>query len=65
MLKNIQNLGASLTKKEQQNITGGFVAGMPCRTNRDCWEAHPFLGPGDVSCRFNSFMGGRRVCVFN
>lgn len=65
MLKNIKNLGKSLTKKEQKEVNGGFVGGMPCRTNKDCWDASPYLGPGDVSCRYSFFGGGRKVCVFN
>ncbi|AUC14675.1 hypothetical protein BTO06_05760 [Tenacibaculum sp. SZ-18] len=64
MLKNIENLGKSLSKKEQKQVEGGF-GNIPCRTNRDCWNAYPFLGPGDVSCR-NSWTGwGGRVCIFN
>lgn len=64
MLKNIQDLGTPLSKQQQQQVNGG-VAGMPCRTNADCWRNHPFLGPGDVSCRSDFWIPGRRVCIFN
>lgn len=63
MLKTIQTLGQSLTKEQQQEIKGGS-AGMPCNTNRDCWDSHPYLGPGDISCRYNPW-GHGKVCQFN
>ena len=67
MLKNIQKLGTSLSKNEQQQISGGF-AGMPCTSNKQCWDSIPFLGPGDISCVINPFGSGDRsdrVCMFN
>lgn len=63
MLKNIQNLGTSLTRKEQKQVNGGF--GTPCNTNADCWNIYPGIGRGDVSCRYSSFGWGGKVCVLN
>jgi len=37
---------------------------MPCNTNSDCWNSHPYLGPGDISCRNNPW-GYGKVCQFN
>ncbi len=65
MIKNVKKLGKTLTKAEQKTLKGGAgVAGMRCNTNRDCWDASPFLGPGDVSCGYN-FFSPYRVCVYN
>ncbi len=61
----MKNLGRKLSKQEQKQVHGGDVGGMPCNTNRDCWDASIFLGPGDVSCRTSFFSGGRKVCVYN
>lgn len=64
MIKNLKTLGVVLTKTEQKSINGGSIAGLPCNSSKDCWDASPYLGPGDVSCRqspFNSF----KVCVYN
>ncbi|WP_095071250.1 hypothetical protein [Tenacibaculum jejuense] len=65
MLKNIQSLGKSLTNTEQKEVKGGFSnpGGRTCRTNRDCYEGHPYLGPGDISCRYS--FGGVKRCIFN
>ncbi len=64
MLKNIQNLGKPLSKKNQREINGGAGNGR-CRTHRDCWDMYPFLGIGDVSCRrpFRGVVDG--MCIFN
>ena len=64
MLKNIENLGKSLTKTQQKEVKGG-VAGMICYSHSDCWNASMYLGPGDVSCRYSYFGGYYKVCVFN
>ncbi|WP_075343216.1 hypothetical protein [Tenacibaculum agarivorans] len=65
MLENIQNLGNELSKNQQKKVKGGFGT-IPCRSNRDCWDAYAFLGPGDVSCRENILgFGFERVCTFN
>ena len=64
MLKNVARLGKSLTKEDQKNVTGGYP-GMRCNTNADCWESSPYLGPGDISCRYGYFGTGYKVCVFN
>lgn len=63
MLKNISNLGKTLTKGEQKSVKGGFIGGMRCRTNRDCWDLSEYTGPGDVSCRQSPF-SPFKVCVF-
>ncbi len=67
MTNKMKNLGRVLSSKEQKVISGGHIGGMPCRSNRDCWDASPYLGPGDVSCRYSpfGFSGGNKVCVFN
>ncbi len=64
MLKNIENLGKSLSKKEQREVSGGWGT-VYCNSHRDCWDAYPFLGPGDVSCRDSVYGWGQRVCIFN
>lgn len=64
MIKNIKNLGISLSRTEQKEINGGLQGGDRCNTNRDCWNIYPFLGPGDVSSRRSTF-SDFRVCVFN
>lgn len=54
MIKNILSLEGvnTIDKNEQKNINGGFWgAGNSCRTNGDCWDRFPYLGPGDVGCR--------------
>jgi len=53
MLKNISNLGTTLSKKEQKNISGGFWGNRYCVKNSDCYG--DFLGPGDVFCSSNGF----------
>ncbi len=65
MLKSIQDLGKSLTRQQQQLVKGGNIGGLPCNSHQDCWNASPYLGPGDVSCRTHFFSGDRKVCVFN
>ncbi|MBQ4822710.1 hypothetical protein [Aquimarina sp. MMG016] len=64
MIKNLENFGKSLTKEQQKEINGGNIGGRRCNTNRDCWDSSPFLGPGDVSCRYSPF-SSFKVCVFN
>ena len=63
MLKDVVNLGKSLTKEQQREVNGGY-AGMRCNTNADCWDTHPFLGPGDISCRYQNG-SGYKVCIYN
>lgn len=63
MLKSMKDLGQSLTKEQQRQIKGGF-APTPCNTNGDCWNSHPYLGPGDVSCRYSSW-NYRKMCQLN
>jgi len=66
MIKNVKKLGIVLTKEIQKEVKGGFnVGGMPCNSHRDCWDASPYLGPGDVSCRYSYFYPYQSVCVFN
>ncbi|WP_095071247.1 hypothetical protein [Tenacibaculum jejuense] len=64
MLKQIQNIGKSLTKKEQLNIQGGFAS--PCRTAADCqFVFGPHSNPtGDYSCVYMDPYN-QRVCVSN
>jgi hypothetical protein len=50
MLKNISSLGATLSKKEQEHINGGFN-GRRCNINSDCYNQ--YLGPGDTYCSSN------------
>lgn len=64
MIKNLKTLGKTLNREEQKLVQGGNVAGMRCNTNKDCWDASPYLGPGDVSCGYG-FFSSTRVCVFN
>ena len=64
MIKNVKKLGSALTKEAQKSINGGNIGGMRCNSNSDCWDASPYLGPGDVSCR-RSFFSSGKVCVFN
>ncbi len=74
----MKNLGRKLSGKEQKEIKGGNIGnigGMFCRSHQDCWNASPYLGPGDVSCRSSNGSGedgyynfgqrGNKVCVFN
>jgi len=65
MLKRVKKLGEVLTRKEQKSISGGNIGGLPCNSNKDCWDASPYLGPGDVSCRYSFFGYSGKVCVFN
>ncbi|WP_298320813.1 hypothetical protein [uncultured Aquimarina sp.] len=64
MIDKIKNLGNSLNKEQQKEINGGNIAGRRCNSNSDCWNMSPFLGPGDVSCRYTPF-SGFKVCLFN
>ncbi|MFD2561961.1 hypothetical protein [Aquimarina rubra] len=64
MINNIKKLGTVLTRTQQKTINGGNIAGRRCNTNSDCWDLSPFLGPGDVSCRYSSF-SSYKVCQFN
>jgi len=64
MIKNLKNLGKTLTKGQQKEVKGGNIGGSPCNNNADCWAMSPFFGPGDVSCR-SSFFSPHKVCVFN
>lgn len=54
MLKNISNLGATLSKKEQEHINGGFNTGR-CRRNSDCYCPEQYIGPGDTYCGSNGY----------
>jgi len=65
MVKSIQNFGKSLTKNQQKEIHGGFdnPGGRICTRHTDCYGSHPFLGPGDISCRYS--FGGVKRCIFN
>ena len=57
MLKNISNLGTTLSKEEQKDINGGFFGfGNRCSRNSDCYGQ--FLGPGDVFCTGSIFNPG-------
>lgn len=65
MLKNIQNLGMSLTKKEQLHINGGFGP-TPCNSVVDCQNTFgQHSNPtNDYSCVYDGFHN-HRVCVSN
>ncbi len=52
MLKNISDLGATLSKKEQKLISGGFNRGR-CNRNSDCYCE--YIGPGDTYCGSNGY----------
>jgi hypothetical protein len=52
MLKNISSLGTTLSKKEQEVISGGFNRGR-CNRNSDCYCE--YIGPGDTYCGSNGY----------